>query len=60
MNLAKDSEGKTNFIRWYEKHSRKTVVSLNDEYGGNVSTLRILGKGSYELDLATYSPTNII
>ena len=60
-NLWKDIQsGSTNFIRWYEEHSRKTIVSLNDEYGGNVSNLKILGRGSYQLELATYSPTNII
>lgn len=60
VNLAKDGDGVTNFIKWYRKHSRKTVVSLNDTYGGNVSTLNCMGPGSYGLNLGTYSPTNII
>ena len=48
------------FIDWYERHSRRTVVRVNDTYGGNVSTFTCVGSGSYELNLATYSPTGII
>ena len=48
------------FVEWYEKHDRKTRVKLNDTYGGNVTTLKYLGPGSYDLVLATYSPTNIV
>lgn len=48
------------FIDWYEKHSRKTIVSMMETYGTNVSTMTCMGSGSYELELATYSPTDII
>jgi hypothetical protein len=48
------------FIDWYEKHSRRTVVSLNETYGGNVTTMTYFGPGSYELMLGTYSPTDIV
>ena len=47
------------FVKWYETHNRRTVVSSKDAYGGNVSDLRCLGVGSYELELSTYSPTEI-
>ena len=60
MNLAKDVTGTTNFIEWYERHSRRTVISMSDTYGGNISTLRYLGLGSYEIQLATYAPTDIL
>ena len=60
QNLAKDSEGKTNFIKWFEMHSRRTIVSMIDTYGGNVSNLKCLGPGSYEIELSTYSPTGIV
>ena len=59
-NLAKDSEGRTNFIDWCDMHSRKTSISLLDDYGGTESKLKCYGKGSYELELATYSPTDLI
>ena len=49
------------FKEWFKTHNRKTVVSLDDGvYGGNVSTLKFLDNGSYELVLATYSPTDIV
>ena len=49
------------FKDWYRKHNRKTVVSLDEEtYGGNVSRLKCLDNGSYEISLATYSPTDIV
>jgi hypothetical protein len=52
--------GKTPFIEWCKKHDCKTVVSLKDQHGGNTSDLRILGYGSYEIDLATYGPSDIV
>ena len=58
-NLAKDDNGLTSFITWYKNHNRKTVVSIIDDYGNNVSKFNCLGSGSYELELATYSPTGI-
>ena len=49
------------FENWYRMHNRRTVVSLDDDvYGGNVSKLKCLDNGSYELVLATYSPTDLI
>jgi hypothetical protein len=59
-NLAKDENGLTDFISWYKNHNRKTVVSVSDEYGGNISNLSCLCAGSYELELSTYSPTGIV
>ena len=59
LNLAKEN-GVVDFIDWYERHSRKTIVSINETYGGNVSEMKFLGSGSYELVLGTYSPTDII
>jgi hypothetical protein len=60
-NIAKDSEtGLTPFIDWYKKHNRRTVVSVLSEYGGNKSNFTCTGAGSYEIELATYSPTDII
>ena len=58
-NLARVN-GITDFITWYETHSRKTRVSLLDTYGTNVSTLTCFGSGSYGLELATYSPTDLV
>lgn len=48
------------FLEWYEKHDRKTRVSMKETYGGNVTTLKCLGPGSYDLELATYCPTDIV
>lgn len=59
-NFAKDSSGLTPFITWYKNHNRKTVVSQLGEYGENISNLTCLGSGSYVLELATYSPTNLV
>ena len=59
-NLAKDEDGLTPFISWYEKYNRRTVVSTQEEYGGNTSKFTCLGAGSYELELATYSPTDLV
>ena len=59
-NLAKDGSGLTPFITWYKNHNRKTVVSQLREYGENISNLTCLGSGSYVLELATYSPTNLV
>ena len=59
-NLAKDDNGITPFITWYKNHNRKTVVSQLGEYGENISNLTCLGSGSYVLELATYSPTNLV
>ena len=56
-NLVEEDTG---FIEWYRNHSRKTVVSFKETYGGNVSYLKCLGTGSYELELSTYSPTGIV
>ena len=59
---SKDSyeqSGIDEFINWYKLHNRKTVVSLSDDYGTNVSYLKYFGVGSYELELATYGPTSI-
>lgn len=58
-NLAK-VDGTTNFITWCKAHDRKFRVRLSDIYGGNVSPLKCLGPGSYEIDLATYGPTDIV
>ena len=55
-----ENDGITDFITWYETHSRKTRISVNETYGSNVSSLKCFGLGSYALDLATYSPTDII
>ena len=61
QNLEKDENGgTTNFIDWYKKHNRRTIVSMKELYGGNVTDIKCLGPGSYELDLATYSPTDIV
>lgn len=59
-NLAKDEDGLTPFISWYDTFNRKTVVSVQEEYGGNTSNFVYLGAGSYEIELATYSPTSVI
>jgi hypothetical protein len=59
-NLEKDENGLTPFISWYKVYNRKTVVSLQKEYGGSISNLTCLGAGSYELELATYSPTDLV
>lgn len=50
----------TDFIKWHKRHNRKTIVSLDDTYGKNVSMLTFMGVGSYELALGTYSPTDIV
>ena len=36
------------------------MVRLDETYGGNVTTLAYSGIGSYELDMATYSPPGIV
>ena len=59
-NLSAGEDGYTNFVRWYETHDRKTIVQVKDTYGGNTSEMTILGPGSYEMELATYCPTNIV
>jgi len=59
-NMEKDENGSTPFLEWYGRHNRKTVVSMLEEYGGNVSYLKCLGAGSYEIQLATYSPTELM
>ena len=59
-NEAKDDEGNTNFIKWYKSHNRRTVVAIGEKYGENVSTLDVLGSGSYVLELATYGPTGLV
>lgn len=48
------------FVEWYQKHDYKTIVSLSDVPGGNVTQMKINGSGSYELVLADQSPTNIV
>jgi hypothetical protein len=48
------------FVEWYKKYDRKTRITFNDTYGGNVSTLKMLGNGSYEIELGTYSPTDLV
>ena len=60
INLAKDDEGLTPFISWYKNHNRKTVVAIEDDYGGNISGLSCLCAGSYQIELATYSPTGLV
>ena len=55
-----ESSNIDDFIEWFNDHNRKTIVSINDTYGSNVSDLKILGFGSYELELATYSPTDLV
>ena len=60
LNLQKDEKGLTPFITWYKNHNRKTVVSLAQDYGDNISKLTCFGAGSYEIELATYSPTGIV
>ena len=61
-NLEKEKfqSGMTNFMEWYKKHNRRTVVKMNDLYGSNVTTLKCLGLGSYEMVLGTYAPTNLV
>lgn len=59
-NLEKDENGLTPFITWYKNHNRKTVVSLSNKYGENISNIWCLGNGSYEIELATYSPTGLV
>ena len=59
-NLAKDDNGFTPFKSWYEKYNRRTVVSILKDYGGNKSNFTCLGAGSYEIELATYSPTDLV
>lgn len=62
FNLESENwkDGITPFVDWYEKHNRRTVVSIPQEYGENTSYLKCLGAGSYELELATYGPTDIV
>ena len=48
------------FQEWYNNHNHKTVVKTSDDYGSSVSRLKYLGTNSYELELGTYSPTNIV
>ena len=62
FNLESENwkNGITPFVDWYEKHNRRTVVSIPKEYGGNISKLKCLGAGSYELELATYGPTDLV
>ena len=48
------------FIEWCKDHNRKTMVSFKETYGSNTSELKCLGNGSYELELATYSPTDLV
>ena len=55
-----ESSNVERFVNWFEKHNRKTLVSLNETYGTNISELKVLGAGSYELELATYSPTDLV
>ena len=45
------------FREWYNKHDHKVVVDRYEPYGGNISYLTYLGKSSYEIKLATYSPS---
>ena len=60
LEAKKFKDGKTNFMKWYEKHDRRTVVELAETYGSNVTTLKCLGLGSYEMVLGTYSPTDLV
>ena len=57
-------EGKSStiseFRQWFGERNHRTLVSLKDTYGNNVSELKCNGIGSYEIELATYSPTNIV
>lgn len=53
--------GITPFKSWYEKYNRRTVVSIQyDNYGGNKSNFNCIGAGSYEIELATHSPTDLV
>ena len=45
------------FREWYNKHDHKVVVDRYEPYGGNISYLTYIGKSSYEIKLATYSPS---
>ena len=45
------------FKEWYHKHDHKVVVENNETPCGNISYLTYLGKSSYEIKLATYSPS---
>lgn len=58
-NLSKDANGVTPFIKWYKNHNRRTVVHMTSEYGGDVSELSCLCRGSYVLGLATHGPTQV-
>ena len=58
-NLAKDANGLTDFIEWYRTHNRRTILEVVDVYGTNMTTLKYLGKCSYEMTVATYGPTDI-
>ena len=45
------------FREWYHKHDHKVVVENNETPCGNISYLTYFGKSSYEIKLATYSPS---
>ena len=60
LEMDKYEDGKTPFINWYNTYNRKTVVSLDSRYGGNISKMTCNGAGSYEIELATYSPTDLV
>lgn len=53
-------EGTTEFVKWHERHNRKTMVQLSNEYGGSTSHLSCLCVGSYELELSTHGPTSVV
>ena len=48
------------FVEWYRKHDRKTRITFSDSYGSNISSMKLLGNGSYEIELGTYCPTDIV
>ena len=66
MTLFQPSQGRhddgtaQDFVDWCNCHNRKTIVALDDTYGGNVSRMTVHGVGSYEIALGTYSPTDIV
>ena len=66
LTLFQPSQGEgesstiSEFKQWFNERNHRTLVSLKDTYGNNVSELKCNGIGSYEIELATYSPTNIV
>lgn len=59
-DFSQQKHAVSEFVEWYENHNHRMVVRQNTTYGTNVSVLKCLGSGSYELELATNGPSDVV